>query len=374
MGGADNLITLVVHTEEHALKLKKILEFHDIPVVLEDVATDGLSLQGAPQKVRIPVSSLQLGLKIIESGDKNLEPLGIMKMTGMGTSLLIPVDFNNSSWSAVRVGFYLAEKFGIEPVLLHSYVDPSFYSSSYPSIGETDIKSDDSDAADDIRKNASLNLSRLKNKIEKAQLDGRIPNIKFSTTLLEGVPEQVIQEYCKENKPLLIAMATRDIYTKNSDLVGSVTAEVIDSCRVPVLSLPGNIPDFGIESIKRAAMFCTFSAIDTLLMRWLMRTFDYPAIDFKLIPISDRTFSKVDDKLEWLKNHFNKVYPTANYSTAIAQGTRFDDKVKFILENHQSQLIIVPNKKSSAFTRFFKPTLAHRILFEKDLPLLVIPV
>lgn len=44
-----------------------------------------------------------------------------------------------------------------------------------------------------------------------------------------------------------------------------------------------------------------------------------------------------------------------------------------IADNH-IQLMIVPNKKSSAFSRFFRPTLAHRILFERDVPLLVLPV
>ena len=44
MGNDGDLITLVVHTEERALRLKEILEFHDIPVRLEDV---GLNFSGA---------------------------------------------------------------------------------------------------------------------------------------------------------------------------------------------------------------------------------------------------------------------------------------------------------------------------------------
>ena len=48
MEADDRLITLVVHTEERALRLKEILEFHDIHVTLEDVDLHGKPLQLYP--------------------------------------------------------------------------------------------------------------------------------------------------------------------------------------------------------------------------------------------------------------------------------------------------------------------------------------
>ena len=37
-------------------------------------------------------------------------------------------------------------------------------------------------------------------------------------------------------------------------------------------------------------------------------------------------------------------------------------------------LIIVPNKKKNIFSRFFNPGVAHKVLFQTDIPMLVIPV
>ena len=54
----DNLITLVIHTEERAVKLKQILESHDIKVVLEDVSLPGVPLGAPVKKVRISIDSL----------------------------------------------------------------------------------------------------------------------------------------------------------------------------------------------------------------------------------------------------------------------------------------------------------------------------
>ena len=41
-----------------------------------------------------------------------------------------------------------------------------------------------------------------------------------------------IVEYAKENKPEMIVMGTRGAGKKEKELIGSVTAEVLDSCRL----------------------------------------------------------------------------------------------------------------------------------------------
>ncbi len=376
MQKCQDLITLVVHTEDHALKLKEILEFHDIKVRLEDVVIDGLPPQHAPKKIRIPVSSLALGLKILESGEATAAPLALIKMTGMGNSLLIPVDFSPLSMLAVKVGFFIAEKFGVEPILLHSYIAPMFVPNETSMIDPMAEELEEQDAieAADLRKVASAQLSKLKKKIQAAQLDGSLPDLKFSTTLLEGIPEQVIQEYCKENQPLMVVMATRGADKKGSDLVGSVTAEVIDATRTPVFTVPDNYVPKGIETIKRVGMFCTFTGFDVLTLRWLMRTFDYPAVEFFLIPTSDTPVHNSDSKIDEMCSYLGKMYPTAQFHRVSLDRGKFEERVKDVIEENALQLLIVPNKKSSAFSRFFRPTLAHRILFEKDIPLLVIPV
>lgn len=370
------LITLVVHTEHHAMKLKDILEFHGINVILKPVSVKDISSEPVYEIV-IPLSSLALGLKILESGEDNVTPLTLIKMTGMATSLLIPVDFSSLSMLAVKVGFYLAEKFGAEPIILHSYLTPLFEPNDSTLIDNTiteDTQELEAVESSDLRKAASRQLSKFKEKILEGQRNGVLPDIKFSTTLLAGIPEQVIQEYCKTNRPMMVVMATRGANRKESELVGSVTAEVIDATRTPVFTVPDNYVPRGLEAIKRVVMFCTFSSFDLLSLRGLMRTFDYPAVDFYLVPSSDNRIIKSDSKIEELCSYFAKLFPTAKFHATNMRSGKFDEHIRELIEKNEIQLMIVPNKKSSAFTRFFRPTLAHRILFEKDIPLLVLPV
>lgn len=382
MGKDEQLITLAVHTETHAMRLKEVLEFHDIPVTLEDIDCKDMLLSGAPKKVRIPFQHIAMGLKILESGEAALEPSALMRMTGMDNILLIPVDFSPLSLLAVKAGFYLAQKLNVEPMLMHCYAgsiiesainEGSMINYPYDPASETEIENEMVET-DELRRQASAQLTALKKQIKGEQSEGRLPDIKFSTSLLPGIPEQVILDYCKSNKPILTLMVTRGANKKGMDLVGSVTAEVIDSCRVPLVTIPESYQPGGIENIKRVAMFCTFSGYDTLVIRWLMRTFDFPAISFFLIPESDRASAGTRRKLDDLREYFNRTYPTADFHASMLKQGKFDDSVRDLLEENDIQLIIVPNRKSSALSRFFRPTLAHKILFEKDIPLVVLPV
>lgn len=377
MDRADELITLVLHSEEHAYKLKEILEFHDIQVTLEKVDCEDLPLQGSPLKVRIPLKCLSLGLKILESGETTSSPLALAKMTGMGNTLLIPVDFSPMSMSTVKLGFSLAEKLNVEPVVLHAFIAPSYLTEGNDYVAGVkydDESVDHASQTDALKLQASQELLKFKKIIVESQKAGELPGVRFSTSLLEGIPEQVIQEYCKANNPAVIVMATRGIHKKGIDLIGSVTAEVIDSCRVPVVTVPENFHISGILSTKRVVMFCTFTGFDTLLLRWLMRAYDYPSVKFYLMAAGDRPVSRTESKLYELRDYFSKTYPTATFEVCNVSKAGFDDSVKNLIEKESIELMIVPNKKSSALSRFFKPTLAHRILFEKDIPLLVIPV
>lgn len=374
---SDKFFTLVVLSPKGADRLKQILEFHGVNVLIDDFKPGVMSGEIKAVEVKIPLDSLEIGLKILESGQLASAPVSLMKMTGMGNCLLIPVDFSPASLLAVRIGFFLARKLNVEPIVLHAFVAPVFPSEPFgedidnPAVPPMEDEVRESQALYDI---AARKLAQFKQQIIKAQKEGTVADVHFSTSLLEGIPEQVIQEYCKQNKPVLVVMATRGVHKKEADLVGSVTAEVIDSCRVPIFTVPEDCQYDNFSRFKRILYFCTFSAADAFNLRGLMRIGDFPAADVTLLPVSDRPFDNVKNRLDDLANFFNQTYPTSSFHPASLSKGKFEDSLRDFLNNNKIDLIIVPNKKSSAFSRFFRPTLAHRILFDKDIPLLVLPV
>jgi nucleotide-binding universal stress UspA family protein len=50
------------------------------------------------------------------------------------------------------------------------------------------------------------------------------------------------------------------------------------------------------------------------------------------------------------------------------------DDFRQIMQESPVSLICVPNKKRTVFARVFNPSIAHKILFRADIPMMVIPV
>lgn len=369
-----DLITLVIHTEERALKLKEVLEAHGIKVELEEVVVTDSPLPVPVRKVRIPFGRLTAALKVTESGDA-AAPLSMLRLAGdAGKTLLIPVDLSDSSLLAVRVGFHIARRFDLKVVLLHAYVAPMFNPAEpFAQVPEESLEVE-AEAETDLYKIASMRMDRFRKQIEGLRDKGDIPGLDYEVQIKEGLPEQLINDFCREKQPLMVVMATRGNDRKASDLVGSVTAEVIDSCRVPVLTVPDNMSHETLKEIRRVAMFCTLTPFDVVTVRGLMRAFGFPACNVTLLPASDRPVQNVGKRMTELADYFTSLYPTAIFTYEVPEKGKFEASVSHVIRDNSIQLIIVPNKKSSAFSRFFRPTLAHRILFENDLPLFVLPV
>ncbi len=370
----DDFITLVIHTPARAQNLKNILESHGIEVMLDDFVSYKSPVAVA-QRVKIRPKDLPLSLKIIESGEGYSPALIEMRMAGMSGNMLIPVDFSESSMLSVSIGFKLAKRIGVHPVVLHSYVAPIFKSPVSSDMSEDlDEEIAEAEGTRDIRNLASAKLNKFKNEIKKFQSEGKLPDIKFSTLLQEGVAEETILDYCKETPPVLVVMATRGIGRKEEELIGSVTAEVLDSCRVPVFTVPENCKIENIEDISHLMLFCNLDQHDIMTMDALMRMFDYPKCDILLVPVSQRKESRTDDKLEALQEFFKSNYPTAELKKIIPFGEDYRKEIDKAISNNFIDLLIVPNKKTNVFNRIFRPTIAHKFLFERDMPMLVIPV
>lgn len=373
----ERFVTLAIHTYEYALRLKIVLESHGIVVSFENVDIESSNINSGV-RVRIRKSDLPLALRIVESGNGSGLVKEEMKLTGVGGNVLIPVDFSSGSMMACRLGFQLAVRLDLHPVLIHAYSSPYFdgYMSYLPEcVGDS---TDEDVAAVGMtavaRREAETLMREFRQKIRKGVADGFIPEIDFSCDIREGIPEDVVLDYCRVSPPAIVVMATRGKRRKEKDLIGSVTAEVLDSCRVPVFAIPENCSFQSIGSIKRLAYFCNLNQHDIITVDSLMRMFGYPEVDVTLVPVNPRATRDVEKKMEGLTDCLSQNYPAARFISRIFNDDNYREKFENLQVSDNIQLLIVPNKKKNVFSRLFNPGIAHRLLFERDMPLLAIPV
>ena len=378
----DKFITLAIHTADHAMALKKILEVHSIEVKLQNYVASGAPIAVAV-KVMIQEKDLPMALKVSESLEQltsiNLDNV----LTGHKGELLIPVDFNDYCFCACKAGFELASYLQLQPVILHAYptpvFSPNFSLDDATAMGmgmENSMEEEftEVEIGKDLQKQSRKKMKDLIAKLHEDQKNGELPDMTFKAIMEDGVAEDVIKEYCRVSPPSLVVMVTRGKEKKGEQLIGSVTAEVLDDSKVPVLSIPENCNFSDVKKMKEVVYLCSLDQHDLICMDTFMRMFEYPDVTITLIPINEKQDKNLKNKLLHLKDYFNKTYPTAHFITAILPHKTFMADFNHYESQRGTELIVVPNKRRNALRRLFNPGIAHRLLFERDLPLLALPI
>lgn len=370
-----NYIPIAVHSPAYAGMIIQKLSAHGIKTKTDNL-TVGKREVFIGVRIRVPEQDAATAIKIAESGSSPAD-VNLAKTAGTGGVLLIPVDFSDYSIPAVKAGFEFAVRLNMHPLIMHTFAAPLGQAQTSFADPFTDNLTDelqDAAAGMEMRRQSELRMHAFREKIRKEQEQGNLSDIKFSTQVSQGLPEEVISEYCKVSPPGLIVMATRGKRRREADMIGSVTAEVLDSCRVPVFTVPENISFIGVENITRLIFFCNLDQKDIYSIDSLMAMFDCPKVDVTLIPVSDAPDATVERKVNELQAFLSSKYPIAEFDAVTLTKKDFRQRLESTVESKGIQLLIVPNKKTNIFSRLFKPGMAHRILFERDMPMLALPV
>ena len=300
--------------------------------------------------------------------------------TGVGGKLLIPVDFSEMCDIAIKFGFEISKRLSLSPVILNASAIPlpgmfSPYQYDFGSLDEEDVEMEEMMLGDEIHENAEKMMEVYKNRILKWQEQGLVDNRPFQTEVTEGMPEEVILEYCKTNSPHVVVMATRGIRKKEEELVGSVTAEVLDNIRTPLFALPENYTLCSVKDIVRLVAICSLEGQDSKCVDSLMEMFGEPKVEIWLVPLPEKNFTdKVQERMESIREDLSERYRESTFHVVSLDEKDKRGQLKQFMAENDVQMIIVPNKKKNIFARLFNPGIAHRILFEKDIPLLALPV
>ena len=131
---------------------------------------------------------------------------------------------------------------------MYIYFTPTFTISAHNDLSTYSIG--DSELLRRTISSANADIANLKNLLKSRIEIGELPKVTFTFELKEGVPEDQIIDYCKKNNPTLVVMGTHGKRVTN-ELIGSVTAEVIESTTYPVFAVPVQAPLKNPEQIKR---------------------------------------------------------------------------------------------------------------------------
>jgi nucleotide-binding universal stress UspA family protein len=364
MEKSDKLITVAIHTYAKALILKTMLENEGIPVVINNVNLIQ-PVVSSGVRVRIKEKDLPLALKLIEQmaddefkhNEDSNKPV-----------VLIPIDFSDYSKKACLIGFDFAKQMGGRVILLHSYVEMTYAMAMMPFSNED---TGDKHAEQKALKRMNDFEIQIKNDIS----NGILPGVKFTCRIEEGVPEVTIIECAKLENATLIVMGTRGKSKKEEELIGSVTAEVLDEGKFTVFSVPEGMEARKMSELKNVAFFSNFIQQDLLSFDIFARLFKNRKLNITIIPIEtqkndDKTKKYLDQLVQYCQSHYSDFNFKAEILSPDNYAKDFDEYVKA----QNIDLMLIPNKKRNIFSRLFSPSVAHRMVFHSDVPLLVVPI
>ena len=369
----EKLVTLAILTYTKAQILKNVLENEGIETYIHNV-NQIQPVVSSGVRLRIKESDLPRALKITESSAWLAESIvgeKTPKVEHRTKKVLIPVDFSNYSMKACEFGFNFAKSFDAEVILLHVYFTP-IYASSLPYGDVFNYQISDEETVKNVLHKVHDNLNTLSEKIKQKVASGEFPDVKYTCVLREGIPEEEILRYNKEHRPRIIIMGTRGKNQKDIDLIGSVTAEIIERSHTTVLAIPENTPFNRFNEVKRIAFMTNFDQRDLIAFDSFINGLSPFHFSVSLIHLSDVKDTWNEIKLAGIKDYFQKQYPDLEIHYDVVMSNDFLNSLDNYIKTNQIDIITLTSYKRNIFSRLFNPGIARKMIFHSDTPLLVI--
>lgn len=367
----DKLVTVAIHTYEKAQILKTILESEGIESVIHGINLIEPSIPGSV-RVRIKESDLQRALRIIEQVDFTSKVSEEEDLEDSNNEILIPVDFSDYTLLTCEFGFKLAKDLNCKVKLMHAFFTP-FYPAAVPFSDAFTLPATDKDIYKDVRTKTEEEMNDLIQKIDSFIESGVFPKVSYTSTLTEGLPEEEIISYSKKMKPVAIVMGTKGRNAKELDLIGSVTAEVMDGCKTPIFAVPEDAKARNISDIKRMVFLTNFQEREFKAFDIMMKFIKPYPVKLFLAHIAKKEDVWNEIKLSGLQKYISEEYPQLETEYRLIDQTEsLEESLEKFIEDNNIDMISLSSSRRNLFARMFNPGIARRMLFHSDTPILVI--
>ncbi len=367
----DKLITIAVHNYARAEILRTRLEAEGIECYLKNINLVHSVISGGV-KVRVNSKDLEKALRIAEKVSENFRDEYQTEAEGSGRSvqrILVPIDFSDYSVNACRYAIGLAEKLNAEIKLMHVYYNPVVNSMPLTDTYYYQVNMDEIIREIELRAKTSMEqfYADLKEKIEIDNIQG----VKLDYVLVRGIASEEIITKSKEYKPDVIIIGTRGQGERENDLIGSVTAKIIEDTRVPVLVIPEDSLYEGIATIN--ILYATdFDESDYKAMKKLMNIL--APFEFRLYCVhigkpNNTAWDKA--KMNTLKEKLISQYPDYEIECSLLEEEDFLKGIQEIIRKKRIDIISLVTHKRNLISKLLTPSVARKVLFHTNIPFLV---
>ena len=361
----EKLITIVVLPYSKAYILKMRFEAKKIECVLENInLIEGVASSTVRVKIleeditkALPVLNELLGKKSVNIAHQSATH---------ERHILVPIDFSVSSKKACKMAFNIASHLQVKLVFMHSYINPQIHSIPF-----ADVYAYNSALLSNIEhaeENANNSFKSFISELAKEIGTEKWNEVQSEFIIKSGYPDEDILAYSAENISQLIVMGN----SASTETVGSVTADVMYNARVPVLVIPGSMPEQDLQHFSKV-LYATnfnekdFAAIDKLMS--ILYPFDIKVICAHVGQPSGDSWDLA--KINGMKDILKEKYRTESFDCKLIIGNNTLDSLEHFIDDEKIDILSLTTHKRNMISRLFNPSLARRMTFHSHTPLLV---
>lgn len=274
--------------------------------------------------------------------------------------ILLPTDFSNNSWSAIKYALQLFKNETCTFYLINTYT-PAIYHVEYVLIEPAQFG-----IYDAVKENSLRQLDEFETRIKK-----EFNNPKHSVETIAAFNTLVseIKEVVEKNKIDYVVMGTKGATGAKEILFGTNTVHVFKNVKCPVLAIPDG---FDFEA-PHEVLFPTDYKID-YKNKHIRPIIDILSFYNSRVNILHATYGyELSEKQETNRKKLETILKKTTQLFHNVSGQTVAEAIdKFQLKAKVNLLVMINNKHSFFENLFFKNTISQ-IGFHLNIPFLVIP-
>jgi nucleotide-binding universal stress UspA family protein len=362
----EKLLTIVVLPYSKAQILKMRLESEDIECYLEDI--DLMEGAATSVKVKIMEKDVQNAVPVLEEFlGKKQDQKEKTESNEREDHILVPVDFTPVSAKSCKMAFNIASHLNVKLIFMHCYINPIVHSVPYGDVYVYD--STLLDRMDEAEKNANEEFQKFITKLVNDIGMKKWEKVESEFIIKSGYADEDILTYAEENKSRLIVMGTGG---ETSDVVGSITADIIYNAKVPVLVVPEKWTEKEVSEFNRVVYATNFDEKDFVVIEklvGLMKPFDVKVF---CVHVGKEGKTDWDEaRLEGMKDMLTKNYADKDFSCRLIPGDNIPEALDKFIQEENIDILSLTTHKRNMISRLFNPSIAKKMVFHSHTPLLI---
>ena len=277
-------------------------------------------------------------------------------------NILIPTDFSENSWNAVKYALEFFKDTACDFYLLHVTIIYNYASGESPIMPLPAIEVIDKT----VLKQAKTQLKKLLKKIDDVPPN---PKHKFYTLSNYDYFIDAVKTHVTEKNIDLIVMGTKGASGLKKVMIGSNTGDLITRVKCPVLIVPENAAFHEIKEIAFPTDYHLF--YPTKILNNILEFTKMHNAALRIVHIAKKDEEVTEFQLEnkeFLKNFFAEE----KHSFHRISNKKIEDGVQCFVESRDIDLIVMIAKNLNLFQRIlFRPTV-EEISYHTDVPFLVL--